>query len=99
MNYNCKYCDYVDKCSRKCEYDSVLCRMNRSFPKIVKRPYKDILYENSDLKLENTNLKQALNDIRKIINECKMLMSHEFCWEEQADNILQTINKVLGGGR
>lgn len=45
---------------------------------------------------ENTNLKQALNEIRKVINECKMLMPHEFDWEEQADNILQIIDKVGG---
>lgn len=45
---------------------------------------------------ENTNLKQALIDIREIINDCKKLMPHEFDCEEQADNILQIIDKVLG---
>lgn len=87
MNYNCKYCDYVDKCSRKCEYDSILCRTNRSFPKIVKRPYKEILYENSDLKLENTNLKQALNEIKEKIDVLDL--------EEEAYDVLQIIDKFL----
>lgn len=42
------------------------------------------------------NLKQALNEIRKVITECKMLMPHEFDWDEQTDNILQIINEALG---
>lgn len=46
---------------------------------------------------EKTNLKQVLIEIRKIFTECKMLMSHEFDWEEQADNILQIIDEGLGG--
>lgn len=65
MNYNCKYCDYVDKCSRRCEYGSLLCVLNRSFPKVVERPYKEVLYENSDLKLKlerkNKVIEEAIN--------------------------------------
>lgn len=45
---------------------------------------------------ENYKLKQALNEIRKIISECKMLMPHEFDYDEQGDNILQIIDEVLG---
>ncbi len=71
MNYNCKYCDYVDKCSRKCEYNSLLCRMNRSFPKVVERPYKEVLYENSDLKLENKELKEKLVQKNKVIERAR----------------------------
>lgn len=41
-------------------------------------------------------LEQALNEIKKVINECKMLMPHEFDWEEQADYILKIIDKVGG---
>lgn len=99
MNYNCKYCDYVDKCSRKCEYDSILCKVNRSFPKIVNRPYKEVLYENSDLKLENTNYKQALIDIR----ECCENNSIEVNTREwgnlivtNIDDILPIIDKIIG---
>ncbi len=51
---------------------------------------------NSLIKQENANLKQTLNEIKKIITECKMLMPHEFDWDEQVDNILQIINKTLG---
>ena len=46
---------------------------------------KDILKQN-----------KALNEIKGILEECKKLMSHEFDWEEQADNILEKIDKVLG---
>lgn len=45
---------------------------------------------------ENTNSKQALNEIKRIITTCKKLMPHEFDWEEQADNILEKIDKVGG---
>jgi len=50
-----------------------------------------------DLYNEVVNLKQALNEIKKILTECKKLMSHEFDWNEQTDNILQIIDKYLGG--
>lgn len=69
MNYNCKYCDYVDKCSRRCEYDSFLCKMHRSFPKGVKRPYKEILYENTDLKLENKFLKDKIFRLKAYLKQ------------------------------
>lgn len=50
----------------------------------------------TEVQTENTNLKQALIDIRKVLTECKMLSLHEFDWEEQIENILQIIDKVLG---
>lgn len=40
--------------------------------------------------------RQSLNEIKGIINDCKKLMPHEFDWEEQADNILEKIDKILG---
>lgn len=43
-----------------------------------------------------TNLEQSLNEIKGIIEDCKKLMPHEFDWEEQANNILEKIDKVLG---
>lgn len=46
---------------------------------------------------ENYNLKKALNEIKIIIEECKKLMPHEFDWEEQANGILEKIDKILGG--
>lgn len=54
MNENCKYCDYVSKCMKQCEYNSILCKINRSFPKIV-----DISYE--ELKRQNKKYKEVIN--------------------------------------
>lgn len=51
MNKNCKYCDYISKCSRRCEYGSILCRLNRSFPKIIDKSYEDLQQENQQLKM------------------------------------------------
>lgn len=62
MNDKCRYCDYVSKCSRQCEYDSILCKINRSFPKIVNKSYQELEEENEDLKkqLEEANKKLYL---------------------------------------
>lgn len=49
MNEKCKYCDYVSKCSRNCEYDSIICRIQRSFPKIVDKSYEELQQENKRL--------------------------------------------------
>ena len=43
---------------------------------------------------ENFDLKNKLNEIKEIIKDCKKLMSHEFDWEEQTENILKIIEKV-----
>lgn len=50
MNDKCKYCDYVSKCSRICEYNSILCRAQRSFPKVVDKSYEQLQQENQQLK-------------------------------------------------
>ena len=50
MNEKCKYCDYVSKCSRKCEYDSIICKVLRSFPKVVDKSYEQLRQENKQLK-------------------------------------------------
>lgn len=52
MNDKCKYCDYVSKCSRICEYDSCLCKVHRSFPKVVDKSYEQLQQENKQLKGE-----------------------------------------------
>ena len=44
-NEKCKYCDYVSKCSRLCEYGSYLCCLNRSFPKVVDKSYEELQKE------------------------------------------------------
>lgn len=50
MNEKCKYCDYVSKCSRFCEYNSIMCLTHRSFPKIVDKTYEELEKENRELK-------------------------------------------------
>lgn len=60
MNDKCKYCDYVSKCSRICEYNSILCRAQRSFPKVVDKSYEQ-------LQQENQQLKDNWNELRKWI--------------------------------
>ena len=62
MNEKCKYCNYVSKCSQFCEYNSVICKLHRSFPKIVSQSYEELLQENQELKkqLEEANEKIIL---------------------------------------
>lgn len=50
MNEKCKYCDYVSKCSRICEYNSILCKIQRSFQKVVDKSYEQLQQENKQLK-------------------------------------------------
>ena len=58
MNDKCKYCDYVSKCSRICEYDSYLCKVHRSFPKVVDKSYEQLQQENQQLKDKWNKLKE-----------------------------------------
>lgn len=60
MNDKCKYCDYVSECSRKCEYDSILCKVQRSFPKVVDKSYEQLQQENKQLKDNWNMLKEHL---------------------------------------
>lgn len=60
MNEKCKYCDYVSKCSRKCEYGSILCLTQRSFPKIVDKSYEELQQENEQLKGNWNKLKEYI---------------------------------------
>lgn len=60
MNEKCKYCDYVSKCSRKCEYNSILCRTQRSFPKVVDKSYEHLQQENKQLKDNWNKLKEYI---------------------------------------
>lgn len=60
MNEKCKYCDYVSKCSRKCEYNSILCRTQRSFPKVVDKSYEQLQQENKQLKDNWNKLKEYI---------------------------------------
>lgn len=62
MNEKCKYCDYVSKCSRKCEYNSILCRTQRSFPKVVDKSYEQLQQENKQLKAQIEEYQKALDE-------------------------------------
>lgn len=62
MNEKCKYCDYVSECSRKCEYDSILCTINRSFPRVVDKSYEQLQQENKQLKANWDKLKEWLEN-------------------------------------
>ena len=66
MSEKCKYCDYVSKCSRFCEYNSVMCLMHRSFPKIVDKTYEKLEKENEELKKQ---LHEASIEIQSLIEE------------------------------
>ena len=60
MNDKCKYCDYVSKCSRICEYNSYLCKAHRSFPKVVDKSYEQLQQENKQLKDNWNKLKEYM---------------------------------------
>lgn len=62
MNNKCKYCDYVSKCNKRVEYDSIMCIIKRSFPKVVSKSYEDILEENQQLKKDIKNIIKILNN-------------------------------------
>lgn len=38
--------------------------------------------------------KEVIDKVEKILNECKLLMLHEFDWEEQVDNALDILKEV-----
>lgn len=38
--------------------------------------------------------KEVIDRAEKILNECKLLMPHEFDWEEQVDNALDILKEV-----
>lgn len=38
--------------------------------------------------------KKIIDKAEKILNECKLLMTHEFDWEEQVDNALDILKEV-----
>lgn len=60
MNEKCKYCDYVSKCSRICEYDSIICKVHRSFPKVVDKSYEQLQQENKQLKCNWNKLREYI---------------------------------------
>ena len=81
MNDKCKYCDYVSKCSRICEYNSYLCKVHRSFPKVVDKSYEQLQQENQQLKDKWNKLKEYFNER---IEVCDNRLSSPFCNFEKA---------------
>ena len=63
MNDKCKYCDYVSKCSRICEYNSYLCKVHRSFPKVVDKSYEQLQQENKILKENAENNDKVVDKV------------------------------------
>ena len=47
-----------------------------------------------DLQNQVKKQKEVIDKAEKILNECKLLMSHEFDWKEQVDNVLDIIKEV-----
>lgn len=47
--------------------------------------FEEYMYE------ANIELLKKIDKVIKIFEECKMLFPHEFSWEEQVDNALQTL--------
>ena len=72
------YFNYCEKCENQC----------RQF-KIVKKINDYVL--NLQHQLEENDM--IIDEILQIIKECKMLMPHEFDWEEQIENIEEILER------
>lgn len=87
MNEKCKYCDYVSKCSRKCEYNSILCQMQRSFPKVVDKSYKQLQQENKQLKDNWNKLKEYLHNVDVVVDYSENYDGHFINYDELIDKM------------
>ena len=85
MNDKCKYCDYLSKCSRICEYNSYLCKVHRSFPKVVDKSYEQLQQENKILK-ENAEHNDKVVD--KVNWENQLLKKENKQLKDLIDTIL-----------
>lgn len=77
MNDKCKYCDYVSECSRKCEYDSILCKIQRSFPKVIDKSYEQLKQENKHLDEVNCKLRKTNEQLKDNWNKLKVYIKTE----------------------
>ena len=64
----------------------------RQFEKIP--TLDELLRENKRLKKQLEEKDKVINEVLEIIKECKKLMSHEFDWEEQIENIIKRLERV-----
>lgn len=95
MSEKCKYCDYVSKCSRFCEYNSIMCLMHRSFPKIVDKTYEELEKENQELKKQ---LHEASLQIQSLIEEdmsCPSNCSKLRRMKEQQKEFIEWLEKEI----
>ena len=98
MNNECKYCDYVSKCSRHCEYGSYLCCLNRSFPKVVDKSYKELQKEVEKLQHYKTlyqSLKRQKDEVveyveKHLTDNGRFLMLNEW----QVPDLLRILKEV-----
>ena len=77
MNDKCKYCDYVSKCSRICEYNSYLCKVHRSFPKVVDKSYEQLQQENKHLDEVNCKLRKTNKQLKYNWNKLKEYLNYK----------------------
>lgn len=97
-NEKCKYCDYVSKCSRLCEYGSYLCCLNRSFPKVVDKSYEELQKEVEKLQHYKTlyqSLKRQKDEVVEYIEKYltdngRFLMLNEW----QVPDLLRILKEV-----
>mgnify|MGYP004556877635 CR=1 FL=1 len=47
-----------------------------------------------NLEQQIKNQKEVIDKVGKILNECKLLMPHEFDWQEQVDYVLDILKEV-----
>lgn len=91
MNEKCKYCDYVSQCSRICEYGSILCKLHRSFPKVVNKSYEQLQQENKRL---NGAIQTYDILLKSNVEENKQLSKDIDMWNKKYNNIFDE-NKRL----
>lgn len=96
MNEKCKYCDYVSKCSRKCEYGSILCLTQRSFPKIVDKSYEKLQQENKILK-ENAENNDKVVD--KVNWENQLLKKENKQLKDNWNKLKEHLKEKIADGR
>ena len=92
MNEKCKYCDYVSKCSRICEYNSYLCKVHRSFPKVVDKSYEQLQQENKQLKNNWNELKKYLHNVDVVVDYSENYDGHFINYDELLDKMKELEN-------
>lgn len=101
MNEKCKYCDYVSKCSRICEYDSIICKVHRSFPKVVDKSYEQLKQENKHLDEVNCKLRKANKQLKDNWNELRKQEINRFnkTQDVQFLDVLQDMQEIESENR